>query len=536
MNEAQNKEAKKRFKSGIEFEKQLLSTTRAIQDRLLSNLSSNYSKDRNTNLAEFFRAVAKEFARLQTSASDINEDKYHESTRTDYLFQILGDTLFLGNKAINESIDDVTYRRFLIRVRDAYFGGSRKDNIESAVSDLLDLPVSLKEVYIRLREDNSFYTIKDTHMMFFDILMDGVDPSSDIGLILEDMKFFIDIIKPAHVLYDTRLIWTEQFTSIEGKCKPVYVMDEMEDTVYGTSLIHMVTYTISDVYKFTTEEPVGDYESGVVASINVDDKILKTVDKRILVYSDTTNFYSWDGSEWVSITITSLSVGDTIRYEGVKDAADSSSVIDDTWLYSGVINDIFLNDETIVLEDGSLITYSDLTYSYTRDEAGEYRINIDDLIIGYEIAFKATKYTEKFQFYITPQGVVDNEIKQFDDSVIEKPTFQEYVVKELDLAEGLVPGPSTIVEDGVIKILNLRPRFYKRDDTVNYKEEKVHRYTLYIDEVYKQQFSQYGEARLTKEQAKAIFVEIYGHTEILDPNTDYNIDVAETGRLIPVSA
>ena len=83
----------KKFKSGIEFQKQLLQLTRSIQDQLLANLPSNYTKDRNTNLAEFFRAVSKEFARLQMSSSDVNEDKYNDSTRTEYLFQILGDSL-----------------------------------------------------------------------------------------------------------------------------------------------------------------------------------------------------------------------------------------------------------------------------------------------------------------------------------------------------------------------------------------------------------------------------------------------------------
>jgi len=74
----QQRIGEQRFDSGIEYEKQLLRLTRAIEDRLLGNLASNYPKDRNTNLAEFFRMAAKEFARLQMSSSRVNEDKYHE--------------------------------------------------------------------------------------------------------------------------------------------------------------------------------------------------------------------------------------------------------------------------------------------------------------------------------------------------------------------------------------------------------------------------------------------------------------------------
>jgi len=535
MSSAQKKISGKRFKTGIEFEKQLTELTRAIQDRILNNLPSNYPRDRNTNIAEFFRAIAKEFARLQTSASDINEDKYHDSTRVEYLHQILGDTLFLGNKAINEELADTEYRDFLLKVRNAYYGGSRPDNIETAVSDILGVPVELKELYLKLREENTSVTLKDTHTMYFDILMDEADPSSDVGLLLQDIRFFIDLIKPAHVKYDTRLIWSDSFLNREGNCEPIYDTVEMEEVFYNAVKIHMVTYLLSELYRFDGEEPEGDYESGTISYIDTVNKIIRTTDSRILAYVDETEFFRYDGIEWVSITPSILIVGNEIRYAGTKDAAGTSSVIDDTWEFSGTITDILEDEEYILLSDGSKIVYNSETLVYTRDGVGEYRITVDDLLLGYEIAYKGQKFTEDFQFYIEPEEVQENPYKRFDNLVIEKPFFQEHVKKVKDLGDGLIEGPQVVIVDGIATVKDLKPRFYKRKDQVNYKESSINRYSLYIDGVYQIQFSLTDPSRkLTQSESKQIFVDVYGYTELNDPTTDYSIEISTTGRWVSV--
>ena len=529
---ALEKQSRKRFRTGIEFQKELLDLTRAIQDRLIGNLPSNYPKDRNTNLGEFFRAVAKEFARLQMSASDINEDKYHVNTRTEYLFQILGDSLFLGEKAINENLNDKQYRDFLINVRNAYFGGSRKDNIESAVSEILDIPVTIRELYLEARKKNAFYGLKDTHTMFFDILMDEAD-SSDVGLLLEDIKFFIDLIKPAHVLYDTRLIWTEEFMNKNADCKPVYETVPYPYTVYSTDLMYQVTYLLSTLYKYGGTEPTGTYTSGVISNIDTMNKILLTVDKKKLVYDDETTFFKEESGDYVSATIDDFFVGDEIRYVGTKDDADSSGVISDEWAYTGTIDTVDDVKETVLLQDGSYIVYNTDTLVYTRDGYGEYRINMDDLLEGYEIIFKATKYTEAFDFYQTPEEVQANEFKQFDSNVIKKPFFQENVKKELDTPDGLVEGPNLIVEDGVAKVIEVDTQFYKKENTKNYRERITNRYSLYIDDEFVKQFSvNEAERALTTEEAKQVFINVLGYTELEDHQTSYYIETSVTGEMV----
>jgi len=531
------KPSSQRFQSGIEFQKSLLNLTRSIQQRMLDNLSSNYPKNQNTNLGEFFRSVAKEFARLQMSSSDVNESKFHSETKAEYLFQILGDSLFLGEKAVNENVDDISYRNFLIKVRNAYFKGSRKNNIESAVSDILGLPVILKEVYLNLREENSAYTLKDTHKMFFDIIMDEAGASSSIGLMLENIKFFIDLIKPAHVIYDTRLIWNDTLLNKDVNCKPSYITQTMEYSVYGTSNVYRITYLGEKIYKFDGEDPEETWTSGTIASIDFSSGTFLLTDSTVLVYDSNTLFYirGEDGDLIVSKEI--FQVGDSIKYYAIKDSASSSDLIDDSWEYSGLISDIYPDEEVIVLEDGNLIVYNSSTLAYTRDYSGEFRIELSDLVIGDEIALKAEKFTRSFQFYTTPKEVQQNSLKQFDSNIIAKPSFQEYVKKNKAIPEGYIEGYNIVIENGVAVVKNITSKFYKKENEVSYKEVKIQKYNLYIDNTFTEQFQINDPVRsLTTDEAKTVFIDNFGYTGIQSPEANYKITISRTGVLVEDSS
>lgn len=527
----QQRIGEQRFDSGVEYDKRLLRLARVIQDRLLSGLPSNYSRDHNTNLAEFFLSVAREFARIQISSSEVNEDKYHSDTQTEYLWQILGDTLFLGEHAINDSLNDKQYRDFLLNVRNAYFGGSRPENIESAVSDILGLPVTLRELYLEARKEGSSYGLKDTHRMFFDVLMDGVDSSSSIGLILEDLKFFIDILKPAHVQYDTRLIWTDEARVRDQDCIPSYNYAGYSGLAYGSDRMGMVTWLATSIHGVSGAFGESGFEMGTVQAIDTTRKVIGMVDDRLVVYTSQTDFYT--GPDDAASVATDLSPGDPVKYFASKDDASTSSVIGSDWGYTGVISSVDEISEVVYLTDGAAISYGDDLQVYTRDGAGEYRITVAGLLPGKEIAFRGTEYDGKaFQFYRVPDRVSANPTKQYDPGVIARPYFQENVVKNLEYPPGLTGGPNIVVVDGVATVVDVDPRFYAREGDSLYRERKIDRYSLSIGGDYTAQFSVNEPTRtLTLAESEANFVAM-GYTGINDPTVVYEISVTHTGSLV----
>lgn len=517
-----------RFRTGIEYQKELLSLTRNIQQRMLNNLASNYPKDQNTNIGEFFRTIAKEFARLQISSSDINEYKFHSECKEEYLFQILGDSLFLSEKAINEDLDDISYKNFLIKVRNAFFEGSKKQNIQSSVSDIIGIPIEIKEVYLNLRYNNSGFYLKDTHKMFFDILVDNNNIT--ISTILDSIRFFIDLIKPAHVIYDTRLIYKDELNK-NIKCKYSYITTNLDYEVYNAFYLYKITYVGTKIYKYNGDDPSESWKSGVILNIDTNNGIITLTDNTKIVYNNDTSFYIRTEENLDIITnISYFAIGDVIKYYAIRDSKNTSAIIGDDWLYTGIIESIYPEEETIVLSDGNIIVYNNNTLVYTRDGRGEYRIEIENLSYGDEIDFKADKYTRSFQFYLTPSEVQANVYKQFDSSVIEKPFFQGVVKKEKDIPEGLNEGYNVIVENDIASIIRVTSRFYKIKDAKNYFIKDIFRYTLFVDNKVVSQFQREDDKALTIDEAKNIFIQM-GHTELLDPNTQYNIIITRTGIL-----
>lgn len=526
----------KRFNNGIEAQKELMRFTRIIQDQLLLGLPSNYSKDKNTNLSEFFYIIAKEFARLRISLSDINEDKYHDSTRTEYLFQVLGDALFLGDRVINENLDDVSYRNFLIKVRNAYFKGSRKDNIESSVSDILGLPVKLKESYLEVRKGNKSFSKKDMHEMFFDIYVNDVDKKNKLGVLIEDIRFFIDLIKPSHVKYNTRLIWKDELRRAGKETKPSYITKTIDYKAYSIEKAYLLTNRVITLY--VSGKPAEyDYLKEGSADIIQENTIISGND--ILVVNNDSKLYKYEelNGEYnlIEISINDLSIGDTIYYNSEIDSTGNSSVIDDDWGFTFDVTDVSLENEVIYLEEDKIGVYNKDTLFYTRDSEGEYRFYINEKnLVGFRVALCAEEHTRGFQFYerngsvTLPEEVINNPYKQFDSNVINKPRFQDYVKKEREHEEEY----ENVVQDSVSSIRHNTSKFFKLEDTRNYKEVIINKYKLYINGDFKAEYKPTDSKDFDKILTNNEVIELLGYREEVDKAESYKIDRSKTGFLI----
>ena len=276
-----------------------------------SLLPSNYSKEPITNLAIFDNVLAREYARLGLSMDQVNQNKQYITTQIKYLQQILGERLFLTDRIAPANYDDESYRNYLISIKNAYLKGSGVKNIEALASEFTGLTIHIKELYLDERDPySSAKGVIDTHKMVVQVFIDNVlQAGYDINTLKDNLDFFINLVKPAHVLYDTQLIWTEQidvnkiygevFGDLGGGCIPFYDLKPFnQPTIYAQQIFVL---------------PSATGATGQINSIHHPDSILFLQDAtRVIVDPnfDGTRIYDVNGRQ---VTLNGLSVGDYVR-------------------------------------------------------------------------------------------------------------------------------------------------------------------------------------------------------------------------------
>lgn len=283
-----------------------------IQSALFDLIASNYPKDTNTNLGIFYRTIAREDTRQQDSIEYINNDKVFTQTRIQYLQQILGERLFLNTQLAPLSSNDIDYRKLLIAIKNAYLQGSKKSVIEALINEFTNLNVNVKELYLEARKPGSAYGLTDTHKMVIELFVDDLIAGGySIADITNNLAFFVNLVKPAHVLYDTKMIWTENiivnkihdliFGDTGGGCVPRYIYTLFNEKVVLALKIQVVDPT-------TTGSSI--YEIGSIQSENL--IIYLTNDTKVIVEpgSDGTQFFGENGRR---IMFSDLQIGMKIR-------------------------------------------------------------------------------------------------------------------------------------------------------------------------------------------------------------------------------
>lgn len=182
----------------------------SLAQSMLGRLPSNYPQVLESNLGALYRAISEEFCRYSESMEGILADETHSTVRPELLHQNLADYLCLGTRSLSTAaLGEDAYRSFLLNVRDAYRRGSSKEALQESLSAVLGIPVALRELYMEARKATSPYGPKDTHRMVCDILMDSTGYGAEVSAVLRDLSFFLSLIKPAHTMAETRLLWED---------------------------------------------------------------------------------------------------------------------------------------------------------------------------------------------------------------------------------------------------------------------------------------------------------------------------------------
>lgn len=309
---------RKRFPDNRSFRKDLRRVSLDIQSVMQDLQPSNYALSTNTNISKFYRTIAREFGRLSYDIDALSDDKVYTNTRIRFLQQILGERLWLFERIAPPQADDESFRDYLISIKNAYLIGSKKDNIESIASKFTGLDVHLRELYLESRNPASSYDVHDTHKMIVDVLVDHLPPHRNLTQLINDLDFFVNLIRPAHVLYDTNLIWTEildinkaidmYFGDTGGGCIPVY--DYKPITEPSVLALHI---------RVTDDPSEADSKIG---SIQNDAYVLYLTDgtKAILEPGEEgTGIYNARGRR---ITIDGLRIGDYIKLTSLEIPGD----------------------------------------------------------------------------------------------------------------------------------------------------------------------------------------------------------------------
>lgn len=350
----------------------------SLAQAMIGRLPSNYSTVLEGDIGALYRAIAEEFCRYSESMDGVLADDVHTTVRPELLHQNLAEYLCLGNRSLSTaSLGEEAYRSFLIKVRDAYRKGSSKDSLEESMSAILGIPVVLRELYHEARRQKSPYGPKDTHRMVCDILMDSVEYGSEVSAVLEDISFFLSLIKPAHTILETRLLWEDSI----GVCG--------DSKVFHTGVASNANGV---TYRSVLTGPARKYMFRAVLASSSDS--IAPGDEELVGPSS--------GHAWAKGVVSSVvSTGNT----------------------------------SITLGDGTVLFVGADTLIFSEEAGGGYRrllLSEVEASGGSTILYQAQQLAGDFSFHITPPGVASGLSLTVDSQVNQRPSFTDYVVNEFD--------------------------------------------------------------------------------------------------------
>jgi hypothetical protein len=311
-----------RFPAGVEFEKATYSKMTPAVQRMLNNLADNYPSVPGTKISQLYLAFCEEREKALSSSKLIADDQFYSLTRPEFLFQILGDLLFINEKTGGVEYTDITYRDFLLKVKTAYFGGSTISNINKSLSSILGVPVTIREMYLDARRVGAVASIKDTHRMLADILMgdEGNTIVGNVSTYIKDLYYFIDLIRPSHSLFETRLIWKDGY-SIAGCAS-----EDLTQDPNGNSYEYILSPLANPVYSLyrlaigSSQELTGfissNWVEGTVGSVDLDAGVITLTNGTELVLFTLSVAYKHQVDGIHHIDMADVSIGDHVYLLG----------------------------------------------------------------------------------------------------------------------------------------------------------------------------------------------------------------------------
>lgn len=203
--------------SGREYNVRLAQRAQGVFGQLLSLLPSNYvSSVEGPNYTLELKAVAVELARLELALEDIYTDNGYATTRSDFLYSIVGYFVFLNGKLPDMEFSDAEFRNVLLNLIRIYFQGSIPKSMSDVVNLFTSSDLEVTENFLIVRKGAGVLDISDQFGFTVDVVvpLDGSIP--DLFAADSTIRRILDIVRPAHTLYRIRYIFQDRYIPTNG--------------------------------------------------------------------------------------------------------------------------------------------------------------------------------------------------------------------------------------------------------------------------------------------------------------------------------
>jgi hypothetical protein len=198
---------------GREFNLRLVQRSQAIFTALLNLLPSNYtSAVQGPAYTNELKCVAIELSRIELALEDVDRDRSFETTRSDFLYSLVGYLMFANSRLPPLQWNDEEFRGFLLNLVAIYFQGSIPKSIRDVTSLLLSGDVRVTENFLLVRGGASGYDISDQFGFGIDVVIpEGGGFPANLFDVDTTLRLLLDIVRPAHTLFRIRFVFSDKY-------------------------------------------------------------------------------------------------------------------------------------------------------------------------------------------------------------------------------------------------------------------------------------------------------------------------------------
>jgi len=199
--------------TGKEYQLRLIQRAQTIFSTLLNLLPSNYtSAVQGSNYSQALKAVSVELARIELALEDIDRDRQFSTTRSDFLYSIVGYLVLVNSKLPDLGWNDEEFRNFFLNLIAIYFQGSTPASMRDVINLFMSGNIQVTEDFLLVRRGASGLDISDEFVFQIDYLApSGGGFPVDVFNADSAIRQVLDLVRPAHTLFNVRYIFTDHY-------------------------------------------------------------------------------------------------------------------------------------------------------------------------------------------------------------------------------------------------------------------------------------------------------------------------------------